>query len=176
MKDRNILIWNTLAFSALSFFVAGLQTAFWPSILRVFYGANLWIFITIYICIYRRFHHALIFTYVNTLILHSYTSVPFGVLLVLQILLLAFCNFLRSRIFWTTASYYLIVCAISVLLFEIAFMFLSYFFEPVPAVRLAWRETVVTIFLSPALGFLFFSFGRLIDTLLPPPQVETASV
>ncbi len=171
MKDRNILIWNSLVFILLSVLIAGFQTSFWPSILRVLSGANLWLFLTVYICIYRNFDQGLIFVYLNTMAVHAFTSLPIGILLSLQIIVLIMCNFLRSRIFWNTASYYLIISIASIVLMEVSFMLLSYFFENSPAQSFAWKETLITIVLTPALGFLFYSLGRFVDSLLPPPQI-----
>jgi hypothetical protein len=173
MKERNIIILNMLVFSLLSFLTAGFQTSFWPTVLKFLSGANLWIFISIYIFTYRHIVHSLIFAYMNTLFLHTFTSLPFGILLTLQIILLFACYFLRSRIFWTTSSYFLIISAVCVLLYEIAFLVLSYFFEPLPAQHLAWRETLITLLLTPIIGLIFFSVGRFIDSLLPPPQLGT---
>lgn len=172
MRERNIAIFNLVLFTVFSFIIAGFQSSFWPSIFRVLSGTNLWIFPIFYFCLYRPFHIALLFVYINTLVLHGFTSASLGLLLAIQIIILLGCNFLRSRIFWNTVSYYLIVCAVGGVIYEAAFMLLSHLFEVQPMEQFSWRSALITLILSPAVGFLFFSLGRILDHSLPPQPIE----
>lgn len=170
MKERYLLIWNTVIFVIFSFLVAGMQTTFWPLLARFFEGMNLWIYLLVYASLYRPFWHGLLFVYLNTIALHAFTNSTIGILLLSQIIILLFCHFFRSRIFWNTLSYFMIMSAAAILLFEISLMLLSRFFEFSPATSFPWWKMFISIIVSPLFSFLFFRTARIIDGFLPPQQ------
>lgn len=171
MRERNTHILNFLFFIILLHIAAGFQSAFWPGFVRTLFGAQIWIYFSLYYFLNRNFVTGLLFCYVGSAMLTTYTTMSVGYILSLQIILLAFTHFIRSRIFWPTVSYFLILGGFSAFLFDLSYFVISRSFETMPMVHFSWRSTFSSLLFSPFFAFFTFYIGRSVDKLLPPPQV-----
>lgn len=170
MKERNLFIYNTALFILLMLLTAGVQTAIWPHLSPISSSPALWLFPVIYFSIHKSLVHSVVFSYLSVLFLHPFTGMHFGALLTLHLCVVLFSIFLKTRVFWSAISYYLILCSLNVTLVFIALAFITRLTEPHHIYVLAWKEWLLTLFLVPPIGALYYGICRFIDHLAPTPQ------
>lgn len=162
---------NLLVLLILSALVCGFQTTFLPATLPFSVTPGLWILPVSYVAIYRRVSFSVAFAYLNSILLTGFTGMPLGILLVTHIVLILLANFARTRIFWPTLSYFLLLTLGQIVLYQVCFILLSRMSEPVTHAQLSWRELFASVVFVPIFSPVVFWLGRKLDQVLPVPDI-----
>lgn len=126
--NRNFILRVILIFLSV-YAVAAFQTTFWHQIISSIPGPLIWLNILIYINLYKKPHHAVIFTYMSTFILGSFSATPMGQFYFTMAILSLGTLAIRNRFFWPGSQYYIGACILGSVAFHLLYILVSYLLE-----------------------------------------------
>lgn len=178
MKKRILQFANLMLFLTAALLLGSLQTSLWFQMFGYFPGPAMWIPCLVYIALNRTTLEAILFSYVCGLALSAMTSMPEGILMTICLALVLSTQILKSRIFWTTSSYLMMVSGLAALFFHIYLLIASYVLGDTPLTSpniTNWLiEALLTPLVAPPLQPLFQWFDKITDR--EPPTEASVQV
>ncbi len=164
MRFPTSWLMNFLCFFLLFHVACSFQTVFWFQIFGQVPSPLIWILFPIYFIVTKPGFTSLFFTYFLTFVASRYSSIHLGNLLIVMSLIAFLIMMLRSRIFWTGPSYYLLISFGSLFAFHVLFLVISFILEDNKASILFWDRFVQIIL---TIGFCYPAYVILqkIDSL-----------
>ncbi len=149
--------------STLGLFLAAFQTSFWFQMFGAVAPPLLWLVIFTYIIIYRTGLAALFQLVVLGMILAHFSGASFKVFYLCLLSYYSVIYFIKSRIFWSGAGYFLLMCSVGSVFYHLIFSFATIIIERShPEWLLVERAT--QILLTPAFAFPLFSLMQKLDS------------
>ncbi len=178
MKENLLRATNLLLFVMAAMVLASLQTSLWFQIFGYFPGPALWIPCLVYIALFRSTLEAVLFSYVMGVALAAMTTMPEGLLMIVCLALILSTQILKSRIYWTSSSYLMMVSGIAALSFHLFHLIASYIIGDHPLTSpniMDWLiEALLTPLAAPPLFPIFQWFDKV--TNREPPTEASAQV
>lgn len=141
---------NFALFIGVALILGAIQSSLWFQTLGSFPSPYLWLLVVVYLCIQRVPLQGILMMYVMTIVLSGFTAVPFGLLLLLNLLIWLGLSTFKARIFWPGPTFYALMCAAVSFIMPILHVALTMLFEKNPVTRLNF----FALFVSPLLTFL----------------------
>jgi cell shape-determining protein MreD len=176
MKETLLRSANLLLFVTAAMVLASLQTSLWFQVFGYFPGPALWIPCLVYIALFRSTLEAVLFSYVMGVALAAMTTMPEGLLMIVCLALVLSTQTLKSRIYWTSSSYLMMVSGLAALCFHFYHWIASYIIGDHPLSSpnvMDWLiEALLTPLTAPPLFPIFQWFDRV--TNREPPTEASA--
>ncbi len=158
---------STLHFTLIFIFgllLAGIQTSFWFHLFGSTTPPLLWLVVFTYVIIYRTGVSSLFQLMFLALMLASFSGASVKVFYVCLVTYYLFIYFIKSRIFWNGAGYFLIMCSVGSVAYHIIFSGATIIME---RTRPEWLllERATQILLTPAFSFPIFWMMQRLDSL-----------
>ena len=166
MKERNVRLTNLFCFALASLLVAGFQTSSLPFFLSLPARGQLWIFLPTYIGLYHPLGWGIAYAYCASVLLFPFTNMPLGVLLSIHLIVVVGAHSLKSRIFWQTMSYYLVVSGMGLFFYQFLLLPFSRVTDPQIS-SIVWWEVFVDLLMIPTFGSALFLLGKKLDRVFP---------
>jgi hypothetical protein len=139
---------NYAIFAAALLILAGLQTSLWLQLFGWFPAPQIWLCILVFWVLYREFWESVIMMYLISMIMAPFTSLPFSHLLTLNILNCLALVFIKRRVYWSGATFFMMAAGASVLIFAALSVFLSWRFDARPIRHFAFFQWLLTLLLT----------------------------
>lgn len=141
---------NFALFIGVALILGAIQSSLWFQTLGNFPAPQLWLLVIVYLCIQRVPIQGILMMYVMSIVLNGFTAVPFGLLLLLTLLIWLGLYTFKARIFWPGPTFYALMCAATTFAMPILHLALTWMFEKNPVSRLS----LFSLLVSPLLTFL----------------------
>lgn len=155
----------------------GFQTSFWSQIFGMLPGPLIWLLFILYLTLYRRPMEAVGLCYLCATQVYFFGWIPFGLLLFNIITLFGIVFVVKERIFWPGPRYFVIASFLAVLLYQIIYIFNSWFFELIPIRDLMFFERLFQAIITPLFAtpvyYLLKTWERLTDQT---PLIESGEI
>jgi len=178
MKRRLLQLTNLMLFLAAALILGSAQTSLWFQVFGYFPGPAMWVPCLVYIALNRSTIEAILFSYACGLALSAMTAMPEGILMTVCLALVLSTQVLKSRIYWTTSSYLMMVSGLAALFFHLYHLIASYLLSDTPMASpniTSWLiEALLTPLVAPPLQPLFQWFDKLTDR--EPPTEASVQV
>lgn len=175
MKGRLLQIANVMLFLIAAFFLATLKSSLWFQIFGYFPGPALWITTLIYIALTRSTLETVVFSYLCGFVLSPQTVMPEGMLMAICLALALSVQVLKKRIYWTAATYLMLVCGLGSLGFNIFHFFASNLLSEQAILRPAVTDWLVEALLTPLAAPVLFPLYRWFDSITQREQLSEAA-
>jgi hypothetical protein len=146
---------NFLIFLAALLVVAGIQSTLWFQFFGNVPAPLLWLNLIVYMTLYRKPFPAIFMIYAMGAILLIFTAMPLKMMLFSLLILFVLVYGIKSRVFWSGAGYYTIMCGFSAVAYHLIYFFLSLVMERNPA-SFEIVDRLVQIILTPTFAFLMY--------------------
>lgn len=156
-----------LNFISLTFFfllLCGVQATLWYQLFGSVPPPLLWTLVLVYILITRGGFQALLFCYFLTFLASRFSSAPLGILLPVVSLLCGGVLLFRSRIFWRSSSYFVLVSMGASVFFHIFYLVTSFIIENNNA-GVLFTDRFVQVILTVGFCYPIYLTLRWIDRL-----------
>ena len=158
---------SVLHFSLIFIFgllLAGFQTSFWFQLFGGITPPLLWLVVFTYIIIYRTGLPALFQLMFLGLMLASFSGTSLKVFYLCLLAYYLVIYFIKSRIFWSGAGYFLLMCTVGAVSYHVIFSSVTILLE---RNRPEWLlvERLTQILLTPAFAFPIFWFLQGLDAM-----------
>lgn len=165
MKERLILVANVALFLGATLLLGTLQTSLWFQIFGYFPGPALWIPCLVYIALYRSTLETIIYAYLTAFVLATLTAMPEGTLMVTCLALALTAQVFKQRIYWASASYAMLICGLSALMFQIYHWGATFVIGDQPLTSPAVIDWLIEALLTPLAAPILFPVFRWFDHL-----------
>lgn len=165
MNRRWVHLLNWSAFLVLSVGLISAQSSFWMQVFGNFPPPNLWILIICYWALYRSIWEAISLTYILTLLVAAMSAANFGILVATHLMILYMTHSFRSRFFWKSSTYFMLVTGTASLLFPILYFLLCSAFEAPGLTQFAFFEYILRSLLTALLATPFFAVFDWVDRM-----------
>ncbi|MGZ3768932.1 MAG: hypothetical protein ACXVCP_05530 [Bdellovibrio sp.] len=160
--------WNTLL-NFLVLFVslivlAGIQTTLWFQLFGNVPSPLLWLNLVVYVTLYRKPFPAIFTIYAMGFILVAFTAMPLKMIWINLLVLFIVVYGIKTRVFWSGAGYYTIMCAFSAVAYHFFYFLISLLVEKNPA-SLDILERFVQIILTPSFAFPIYWILSKVDKI-----------
>lgn len=155
MKIRWNATLNFFIFLAALLVAAGIQTTLWFQLVGNIPAPLLWLNLIVYIILYRKPFPAIFMIYAMGAILLIFTAMPLKMMLFSLLILFILVYGIKSRVFWSGAGYYTIMCGFSAVAYHLIYFFLSLVMEKNPA-SFEILDRLVQIILTPTCALLMY--------------------
>ncbi len=158
------LVLHFILISALGLLLAGFQTSFWFQMFGEVAPPLLWLVLFTYIIIYRTGMAALLQLVVLGMLLAYFSGVSLKVFYLCLLSYYCVIYFIKSRIFWSGAGYFLMMCSLGSIFYHVIFSVVTIMIE---RSRPEWLlvERATQILLTPAFAFPFFWLMQRLDSV-----------
>lgn len=165
MKERFLLFTN-LALFILAILVLGtLQTSLWFQVFGYFPAPAMWLPVLIYVALFRSTLETILFSYLTGFVLSTLTVMPEGLLMSVCLALALSVQLFKTRIYWLSASYSMMVCGLAALVFHVFHWAATFLIEDVPLTSPQVSSWLIECLLTPLLAPVVFPILQLIDRL-----------
>lgn len=165
MKERLLLAGNVALFLVATLLLGTLQTSLWFQVFGYFPGPALWIPCLVYVALYRSTLETVIYAYLTAFVLATLTAMPEGTLMVTCLALALTAQLFKQRIFWTSASYAMMICGLSALTFQIYHWGATFVIGNEPLTSPAVIDWLIEALLTPLVAPVLFPVFRWFDRL-----------
>jgi hypothetical protein len=167
--------WNTLLnfliMVAVLLTVSGFQTTFWFQLFGHVPAPMLWLNLIVYVSLYRKPSHAILWIYAMGFILLAFTGMPLKMMWFSLIILFGLIYMVKSRVFWSGSGYYTIMCTFSAVAYHLIFLGISWVLEKNMA-SFEMVDRLVQIVLTPSFAFPMFWILAKIDKLTQDEMLQ----
>ncbi len=165
MKERTLLFTNIALFAGAILVLGTIQSSLWFQIFGYFPAPALWLPTLVYVALFRSTLETILFSYIAGFVLSTMTAMPEGLLMAVCLALALSVQILKQRIYWSGASYFMMVCGFGALFFHFYHWGATFLFEEVPLTSpqiASWLiESLLTPLIAPMTFPLFQWFDRL---------------
>lgn len=149
MRKFLFFILYALGFLLLIALATGFQTSFWAQLFGNLPSPLIWVLFILYLALYRRPIEAIILSYLCAAQVYFFGWIPMGLLLLNIVILFGIVYFVKERIFWPGARYFLIASLLGVFLYQVIYLVNSWAFELVPIRDFMIFERVFQAIITP---------------------------
>jgi hypothetical protein len=144
--------------------LAGFQTTFWYQVFGTITPPLLWLVVFTYIVIYRAGISALFQLVFLAMMLAAFSGTNVKVFYAGLLLYFLFIYFVKSRIFWSGAGYFLLMCTVGAVAYHVIFFTLT---AVIDRSRPEWLliERATQILLTPSFAFPIFWVMQGVDAI-----------
>jgi hypothetical protein len=172
MRTQGLLfIGNFLLFFIAGFLAVGLQCSLWLQTLGSTPAPLLWLPFLVYFTLYRYRFESIFGVYMISLIASSFSALPFGLMLLTNILLAFGIHLFKERIYWSGAGFFALMVAGASFVYPIVMIIISWLFDKNPIRTIHIFSPVLIALLTTLSSFpmysLFMSFDRWTRKELP---------
>ncbi|WP_413584618.1 hypothetical protein [Bdellovibrio sp. HCB274] len=164
MKIRWNATLNFFILLAILLIVAGIQTTLWFQFFGNVPAPLLWLNLIVYLTLYRKPFPAIFTIYAMGAILLIFTGMPLKMMLFSLLILFTLVYGIKSRVFWSGAGYYTIMCGFSAVAYHLIYFLLSMVLEKNPA-SFEIVDRLVQIILTPSFALPMYWILAKIDKL-----------
>ncbi|MEK2688255.1 hypothetical protein [Bdellovibrio sp. GT3] len=164
MKIRWNATLNFFIFLTILLLVAGIQTTLWFQFFGNVPAPLLWLNLIVYLTLYRKPFPAIFTIYAMGAILLIFTAMPLKMMLFSLLILFTLVYGIKSRVFWSGAGYYTIMCGFSAVAYHLIYFLLSMVLEKNPA-SFEIVDRLVQIILTPSFALPMYWILARIDKL-----------
>ncbi|WP_413574978.1 hypothetical protein ACLVWU_12050 [Bdellovibrio sp. HCB290] len=164
MKIRWNATLNFLILLAVLLLVAGIQATLWFQFFGNVPAPLLWLNLMVYLTLYRKPFPAIFTIYAMGAILLIFTGMPLKMMLFSLLILFTLVYGIKSRVFWSGAGYYTIMCGFSAVAYHLIYFLLSMVLEKNPA-SFEIVDRLVQIILTPSFALPMYWILARIDKL-----------
>jgi hypothetical protein len=158
---------NLSVFAILQLLLISLQTSLWMQIFGDFPPPQFWLPIFVYWAVYRRSYESILMIYLSMLMVGSMTALPYGILLLILVVLYIGLYYLRDRIYWSGSTFYMLACGFSTLVFPIAHLVISWILESNPIHDPELFHWIISILMTMLLSLPLYRILSFVDRLIP---------
>ena len=144
--------------------LAGLQTSFWFQLFGSTTPPLLWLVVFTYIIIYRVGMSALLQLMFLGLMLAYFSGTSLKVFYICLLSYYFIIYFIKSRIFWNGAGYFLLMCAVGSVAYHVIFVAATILMDRSRPDSL-WLERATQILFTPAFAFPIFWLMQRLDSM-----------
>lgn len=139
----------------------GFQTSFWAQLFGSLPSPLVWLLFILYLALYRRPIEAIGLSYLCAAQVYFFGWIPFGILMLNVVVLFGIVYFVKERIFWPGARYFIIASLLGGFLYQIIYLVNSWAFEMIPVrdvmiVERIFQALITPIFAAPVYFILKF--------------------
>lgn len=158
---------NYLLFLLAILIFAGFETTFWFQFFPTIPSPMIWLNVMIYLALYRKPVMGIFSIYTLSFALLGFTLIPLKMMWFPLLVIFFLTHLVKSRVFWSGAGYFVIMCFASCLLYHTSFMLISKWLEPNMA-SVSFLNRLVQILLTPAFAWPVYRilawFDRMTNT------------
>lgn len=163
MKIHWLLIYNFLFLPFICFLLTGMQTSLWLNLMGWFPSPQFWLIILTYIVIHRPFWMSIAFGYLTAILLMGFTAWPFEKLLLSIMIIVGISQLVKDRIYGSGPNYFLALCGMNAVLFQITYILIGYFLENVDLIRFSFFDAVLSPLLSVLFAYPIYQLFKIFD-------------
>ncbi len=156
---------NLALFVVVALLLGATQSSLWFQTLGSFPAPQLWLLVIVYLCIQRVPLQGILMMYLMSIIFSGFTAVPFGLLLLLNLLLWLGLSMFKARIFWPGPTFYALMCAATAFVMPILHISLTWLIEKTPVTRISFFALLVSPLLTFLLAFPLYEVMAWIDRI-----------
>ncbi|MES2964363.1 MAG: hypothetical protein V4760_10760 [Bdellovibrionota bacterium] len=175
MKERLTLLGNVVLFLMVTLFLATFQTSLWFQMMGYFPGPALWVTCLIYVALFRSTLETVLFAYMTAFILATMTAMPEGLLMVTCLALALSAQVFKQRIYWSGASYSMLICGLGALFFHLFHWTASFVIGDMPVSKPQIIDWVIEALLTPLAAPILFPVYHWIDKMTNREQTSEVS-
>ncbi|MBX2989063.1 MAG: hypothetical protein KF802_14330 [Bdellovibrionaceae bacterium] len=164
-------LWRILMPLVITLLACGVQTVLWPNIFGELTAPPLWLLVITWLSLYRERSSTILLVYAAGWLTSAFTAMPLKMMFTSLLILHLVVTFTRQRIFWSGVSYFVLASVCSVAAFQIIYMALSVFLEPVRAAWLPLERIVQLLLVVPSSFVVYVVMNRF---ELPHPAEQRA--
>jgi len=132
---------NILALAGFLLACCGLQTSFWYQLTAGAPAPQLWLLVLLHLSLYRQYLTAMIIVDVFAgTILKSFSAVPIGIFWLVLLVIVSITAYAKARLFWSSAKNFVISAFAFSVLFNLAFLSISFGVEEHPMPLQLWTR------------------------------------
>lgn len=158
--------WDT----ALNFFliaivfllIGGIETTIWIQFFGQIVSPMLWLSVVAYLILYRPSIVGVLYIYFCSLMISGFSLMPLKMILLPMLALFMILQFIKRRVFWSGASYFVIVTFLSVIFYQGIYMIMSHWLESNPA-QGEWGSRFLMLLLTPLFSYPVYMILSQID-------------
>ena len=162
MKERLMLLANVALFAAATI---ALGTSLWFQIFGYFPAPAFGIPVLVYIALYRSTLETILFAYLIGFVLSTMTAMPEGLLMSVCLGLALTVQLVKTRIYWMSASYIMMVCGSAALVFHLYHWGATFLVEEIPLTSPQVSSWLIEALLTPLVGPVTFPLFHWFDRL-----------
>jgi hypothetical protein len=173
MKERLVLASNVALFLLATLVLASMQTSLWFEVFGYFPGPALWIPCLVYVALYRSTLETVIYSYLTAFVLSNLTAMPEGLLMISCLALALSVQVFKQRIYWTSSSYFMMVCGLAVLFFHVVHMLSTFLLSDSPLSHPQLTDWLIEALLTPLAAPVLYPVFRWMDRLTNREQASS---
>ena len=170
MKERTLLVTNIALFAFAVLVLGTLQTSLWFQIFGYFPAPALWIPVLVYIALFRSTFETVVFSYITGFVLSTMTAIPEGLLMSVCLALALTVQVVKRRIYWPSASYFMMICGSSALVFHIYHWGSTFLIEENPLTSPQVSAWLIEALLTPLVAPVIFPLLQFFDRITAREQ------
>ena len=163
MKEKLLVLANFAIFLLATLILGTIQTSLWFQMFGYFAGPALWLPCLIYFALSRSTLETVIFSYLVGVVLSTMTAMPEGILMIVCLMLAISTQLFKQRIYWTSSSYFMMVCGAASLLFHFFHWGASAFLEDSTITSPQIMDWLIEALLTPLAAAPLYPLFRWID-------------
>lgn len=144
--------------------LAGFETSFWFQFFSTIPAPMIWLNVMVYLALYRKPLRGILSIYLLSFALIGFTLIPLKMMWFPLMIVFFATHLVKSRVFWSGAGYFVIMCIASCLLYHTSFMLLSRWLEPNMA-SVSILNRMIQILLTPAFAWPIYRLLAFVDRI-----------
>lgn len=149
-----------------TFGLTAAQTSLWVLVMGNFPPPLFWLMMLIYVAITRSVPQAIMYFYLLTLVISSFTAFPFEHFLLMNMIMLILLLIVKGRIFWPGTTYFVLVCGAFSLVAPLLLWILSRFLDKNPLFVPAIFNWLISALMTMLAGMVLFNVLQWFDRLI----------
>jgi hypothetical protein len=151
---------------ACTFGLTAIQTSLWFLIMGSFPPPLFWLMMLIYVALTRSLPQAIMYYYLLTMVISSFTVFPFEHFLLMNTIMLMLLLIVKGRIFWPGTSFYVLACGASALIAPLIFWTLSRLLDKNPLFMPEIFSWLVSALMTMLVSMALYNILRWFDRIL----------
>jgi cell shape-determining protein MreD len=176
MKHKLLLATNLLLFALATLLLGTVQTSLWFEIFGYFPAPAFWMPCLVYVALFRSTIETVIYAYLVAFLLATLTAIPEGTLMVVCLAVALSVQVFKQRIYWSESTYFMLICGIASLLFNVYHMASTFFIGNAALTSPQISDWLIQALLTPLIAPGLMPIFRWIDRITQreqPPEVST---
>lgn len=166
-------ILNFLALLLLVMISAGFETTVWFQFMGSIPGPMIWLSAMVYLSLYRRPLSGILSIYFLSFSLVGFSLIPLKMLWFPLVMIFFFTHTIKSRVFWSGAGYFVLMCIASSFIYHIGFILTSKWLEPNMA-TISFLDRTVQIFLTPLFAWPTYRILHFVDRITQTEDLQNS--
>ncbi|MCB0394534.1 MAG: hypothetical protein KDD25_08235 [Bdellovibrionales bacterium] len=163
MIERRQIIYSSLVFYFLLFVVSSTETSILAQILGATSVPCLFLAVCTYVSIHRKIWEALLFVYLGSFVLSSFSLSPWGFFVFGQLAALMAVRFVRDRVYWPGLGYFIMVYVLSIGVYQVTVSLFSLAVDENPMHGPFWWSWLFQVLWAPVVAAPMMFLMEFID-------------